>query len=224
MLLIPYRTHAYREGEPVGTLGLIAFNVLVFIACWVGATSAEDWAMVHGRFQPVQWVSSAFVHADLMHLIFNMVFLWAFGQIVEGVTRTPLFLVLYFAIVILSGAIETFLFWDGGSMTLGASGAIYGLIGAAALCAPKAEIDTFSWVFFRVYFATLSVFAVGVIYTLIELLYAALGGFSLSSSLLHLLGLVAGLGLAALGLLTGKIDGGGWDWFSLRRADTRRGL
>lgn len=89
---------------------------------------------------PWQLVTSMFTHVDLMHVGFNMLALWFLGPQLEAAVGRVRFLALY----LLSGlAGGVFVFWLSGahSFTVGASGAIFGLIGGLLVIAVKVRAD-----------------------------------------------------------------------------------
>ena len=87
-----------------------------------------------------QLLTSAFAHLEIWHIGFNMVALWFLGPQLEIVLGRARFLALYF-ISALSGS--TLVYWlaDPQSATLGASGAIFGLLGALLVVAYKVGGD-----------------------------------------------------------------------------------
>jgi membrane associated rhomboid family serine protease len=87
-----------------------------------------------------------FLHAGWLHLIGNMLFLFVFGRSIEDRYGHWKFTLIYF----LSGFIAalTHIFFNAGSRlpTIGASGAIAGILGAYLVCFPGARISTLIWV------------------------------------------------------------------------------
>lgn len=91
-----------------------------------------------------QWgtlFSSAFLHADLTHLLFNSFTFWAFGFGLERAIGTPKFIALYLVGLLASDALT----WlqhrtDAGYRTLGASGAIGAVLFASIVYVPQASI------------------------------------------------------------------------------------
>ena len=77
-------------------------------------------------------LSSAFLHGDFTHILFNMYALFALGKIVEEAMGTGRFLLVYF-ISALGGGVMSFLFTP--NVSVGASGAIFGLLGAVMMMA-----------------------------------------------------------------------------------------
>jgi membrane associated rhomboid family serine protease len=130
---------------------LIAANVAMFIATllrpsltgYLGLIPAE---VLQGRVWQV--VTYMFLHGALGHIFFNMLALWMFGTELERMWGTPFFLRYYFATGIAAAA-STILFAMAPtavtarlyySVTIGASGAIYGLLLAYGLTFPNRPI------------------------------------------------------------------------------------
>jgi membrane associated rhomboid family serine protease len=86
-----------------------------------------------------QLITHAFLHANIWHLLFNMITLWFAGRIVERVMGTSRFLALYVASAVAGGLAQTFL-EGGNALLLGASGAVCGVIVAFATMFPEAPI------------------------------------------------------------------------------------
>ena len=92
--------------------------------------------------------TSMFLHADWMHLIGNMLFLWIFGNNVEDALGPLRFLVFYFLGGFAAIALQTFVTLAYGTdtaaavPTLGASGAISAVLGAYILLLPRAKVLT----------------------------------------------------------------------------------
>jgi membrane associated rhomboid family serine protease len=86
-----------------------------------------------------QLITHAFLHANIWHLLFNMIALWFAGRIVERVMGTSRFLALYVASAVAGGLAQTFL-EGGNALLLGASGAVCGVIVAFATMFPEAPI------------------------------------------------------------------------------------
>ncbi|MFQ5405577.1 MAG: rhomboid family intramembrane serine protease [Candidatus Micrarchaeia archaeon] len=91
--------------------------------------------------QPWTFVTAMFLHGGIMHLIFNMFALFMFGPLLEQRIGSQKFLALYFAAGILGSLIHlvaTFaLNADPMIPAIGASGAIYGILGAVAVLEPN---------------------------------------------------------------------------------------
>jgi len=63
----------------------------------------REFVLYYGEFNPVSWLTSAFIHGDVAHLAGNMIFLLTFGMIVEGAIGWRRFLCLYLGIAVVEG-------------------------------------------------------------------------------------------------------------------------
>lgn len=85
--------------------------------------------------QPDEWyrlVTSGFLHFGVIHLAFNMYFLYVLGPMIEPALGRVRFVLLYFA-SLLGGSLGVVLLDSAGGITAGASGAVFGLLAAAAV-------------------------------------------------------------------------------------------
>lgn len=99
-------------------------------------------------FRPPQWtlpvlaVTSTLLHADVIHLAGNMLFLWVFGNAVNYKFGHVRFLGLYFGAALLSGRVCDW--WSmPGTAVVGASGAIMGIVGAYLVFFPRNDVVVF---------------------------------------------------------------------------------
>ncbi|MGN6166769.1 MAG: rhomboid family intramembrane serine protease [Solirubrobacteraceae bacterium] len=131
---------------PSVTMTLIAINVIVFVAEFVtggqlvsgsSGTVVTDGvlfgpAIVH---QHEYWrlITSGFLHDGLLHILFNMLFLWIVGPQLESAIGSFNFAVVY-VVSLLAGSFGALLFQPD-VPTLGASGALFGLLGALMVVA-----------------------------------------------------------------------------------------
>lgn len=124
------------------TYGLIALNVVVFLAeahQFSLSGSATGTIVEHGilsraliseSHQYYRLITSAFLHASLLHIGFNMYLLYLLGSMLEPEIGSLRFGAIYLT-SLLAGSFGALLATD--AATLGASGAIFGLMGAAAV-------------------------------------------------------------------------------------------
>ncbi len=95
-----------------------------------------------------QLMTSAFTHVEVLHIGFNMLALFFLGPMLENVLGRWRFLAVYL-VSALSGSAAVMLFANPHSQTLGASGAIFGLMGALAVMALKVRgqvQSVFTWI------------------------------------------------------------------------------
>ncbi|MCH7945237.1 MAG: rhomboid family intramembrane serine protease [Armatimonadetes bacterium] len=154
-MILPIRAKNPPESTPWATYALIAINVLIFILTADGPIISESvvqaWALKSDHFVPLNLFTSMFLHGDVMHLLGNMWFLYLFGAAVEGRLKTFSFLTVYVAAG-LAGSLAHHYFVGLQAPdipTLGASGAIMGVLGAALYMFPHGKITTFWFFFFR---------------------------------------------------------------------------
>lgn len=223
--MIPYATDAPIYHWPKATVALIVVNTLVF-GFTIGMTDEQiiPWLLTYGDgLHPLQWVSSLFLHAGLMHLIGNMIFLWSFGLVVEGKVGSLVFLAIYLGIGVAQSAIEQVLFLghDGGA-SLGASGVIYGLLALCLVWAPRNEFSCLVFWRFMPSVWEVPILWFAVLYIGMEVLGVVRFGASPSGALAHVLGAVIGFPLAVLMLNRGWVDCENWDLFAvLQRREGR---
>jgi membrane associated rhomboid family serine protease len=149
-LLIPYRAKNPPERRPYATLSLIALNVLFYIPTtvyliYVRDSAIERFAVTHENMNLLRLFTAMFLHANPLHLIGNMLFLWLFGSAVEGRLGPWKFLLTYFAAGIAGDFLHDYMvgFLHPKMPSLGASGAIMGIAGAYLYIFPFARICTF---------------------------------------------------------------------------------
>jgi membrane associated rhomboid family serine protease len=132
-------------GKMPATIALIAINVIVFLVELAGGGAGSlsgGGSVVHdaGLHGPDvasgDWwrlISGGFLHAGFLHLLFNMYVLYVAGSILEPGIGTPRFLGIYF-VSLIAGSLGA-LIVDPNAFTVGASGAIFGLMAAVLVIA-----------------------------------------------------------------------------------------
>jgi membrane associated rhomboid family serine protease len=129
------------------TKALIAVNVVIYlisIAQGSGGLSPANsfiakWALQGLAVADGEWyrlITSAFLHASLIHLGFNMLMLWWFGQALEAAIGRARFLGVYL-VSALAGSAGALLLSEPRQFTLGASGAVFGILGAGLVLERK---------------------------------------------------------------------------------------
>lgn len=228
-MIIPISTDAPIYHFPKATLGVIAANVAVHLAwSYLPPEAAESYAMKLGAgLHPVQWLTHNFLHADFLHLFFNMVFLWSYGIIVEGKIGWLPFLLSYLGIGTAHGAAiqAAYLHASEPSYVLGASGIVFGLMAISMIWAPVNELSCFYLFFIGLRVITNTVELPIYVFALLQLGWEGLSvllmflahGDPMSSGLLHISGAFWGLMVGIVLVKAGWADCEGWDVFSLMK-------
>ncbi|HWK22615.1 MAG TPA: rhomboid family intramembrane serine protease [Ureibacillus sp.] len=116
---------------------IIAINFIVYIITMipnVGDTVFYTGMSVNYLIGEGQWwrvITSLFLHAGFMHVLFNMFSLFLFGPELEKIAGKARFVTIY-ALAGIFGNVATFVTQDGMYASVGASGSIYGILGAFA--------------------------------------------------------------------------------------------
>ena len=135
--MIPIGTNVERHKLPKATLILIGINTLVFIFELLLSNDALTSLVQNLGFgpasrNPVVPLTSMFLHGDIFHIAFNMLFLWVFGSPVEERVGSRNFLIYYFGAGIAAGFLnlmmEIIARPDSTIPMIGASGAISGIM------------------------------------------------------------------------------------------------
>lgn len=126
---------AIGRGAPVVTYTLIGICVVVYAAQFlIGApvTNLVRYAgaySIPGLFEPWRMLTTVFAHGSPLHLLLNMYTLWIFGQLLEGLLGRSRYLAL-FLLSGFAGSVGVLWLADPRIPVVGASGAIFGLMGA----------------------------------------------------------------------------------------------
>lgn len=123
---------------------LIGLNVAAFVLSNARPsieTRYMEWPVqiAHGQYERL--FTAAFLHANLLHIFFNMFALAIFGPPIEHALGRWRFIGLY-ALAALGGSVCSYLFSSPNSAGVGASGAIFGLFGAYFVIARRRRLDT----------------------------------------------------------------------------------
>jgi membrane associated rhomboid family serine protease len=180
--------------------GLLITNTAIFILMWFFSAFHFNGISLHMvlttifglmpfgyGFYPWQLLTYQFLHADFWHLFFNMVFgLWMFGMEVEHVWGPKKFLIYYLSCGVAAGLSQLILspiFEPALGPTIGASGAIYGVMIAFATMFPDRYIFLYFLIPVKVKYFVIILIVFGVM---------SVGGQGNVANLAHLGGAVAG--------------------------------
>jgi membrane associated rhomboid family serine protease len=148
------KTLSSMASAPNVTMALIAINVIAFLASGQFGTggSAQNTQIfdkgglfgpdIHDKHEYWRLVTSGFLHAGFLHIAFNMYLLYVLGQMLEPVLGNVKFAVIY-GVALLAGSFGA-LVLSPHSFTVGASGAVFGLMGAAFFELRSRGMDAFA--------------------------------------------------------------------------------
>lgn len=159
--MIPLKSMMARRSVPVITIILIIVNALVFYHQFTLSNAANDafirtYGMVPLKMQLalagsqrytlvdafLPLVTCMFLHGGFLHILGNMWFLWIFGGAVEDRLGPIPYLLFYFICGIGSGLAQALFSWGSSLPSIGASGAVSGILGAYVVFFPSSRILT----------------------------------------------------------------------------------
>lgn len=230
-IVAPLSTDAAIDHKPWATGAIILANVAVAVLLGFPDFTVQDtfWGpapeppfvnsmvLQWGSFNPLQWLTHAFVQGGYIHLVFNMMFLWCFGLVVEGAIGWQRFLMVYGILAAVPGvAGQIVMLGSDAGGAIGASAAISGLMAIAALWAPRNHVRVFVWFVSIIRKLEVKVLGFCGLWLGLDVLFAMLGGFRMSSSLVHVAGAAVGVAVGVVMLRRKWVDCEGWDYLSLR--------
>ena len=150
-----------RGNQQIVTYTMLALNVLVFITVHVGSPRIlDDLVMVPvlTESQPWRLLTSAFTHWQIFHIFSNLFMLWQLGPPLEHMLGRLRFTILYL-LSALGGSVAVWLLSAPGGATLGASGAVLGLVGALLVISRARNLDI-TWIIMYVAVTAVLSFAI----------------------------------------------------------------
>lgn len=229
-MIFPIRTSIRPRRTPYTNYALIVVNVIFFVLTyWPRQTASGEpeylrfWAeqfMLDPR-RPHQWqfVTYAFLHGGLLHLLGNMYFLYLFGNAVNDKLGHISYLCLYLGGAVFAGIGHSLLRMN---PVLGASGAVAAITGAYLVLFPQTLITILYWFFF---IGTMELSALYfILFKLIVWDNIVEPKFSVAAVAYdaHLAGYAFGIGAILILLATGLITGSGLDLWSMMKQWNRR--
>ncbi|MFL5311008.1 MAG: rhomboid family intramembrane serine protease [Myxococcales bacterium] len=220
--MIPIRDTIPHRRAPVMTWAIIAVNVAIFLYelslppqdlerlfYAFGVVPARyrhpEWAQWMGLPMDSYWpfLTCMFLHGGWAHVIGNMWSLWIFGDNVEDKMGPWRFLLFYLLTGVAAGLTHYFLNAESAVPTVGASGAIAGVLGAYFILFPRSQIVVLLPIFFFPFFFQLPAVAYLLFWFLSQILGGAMAGLSSSqvsgiAFWAHVGGFVAGVALHRL--------------------------
>ena len=183
--MIPLRDTQPSYGKPLVTAAIIAINILIFLYEFSLEPFSQNhfiaaYAIVPAKFQYLDLITSMFLHGGWMHLIGNMWFLWIYGDNVEDVLGHSRFLLFYLLCGIAAGLVQVAASPGSRIPTVGASGAIAGVMGAYLIKFPHSRIVTLVPIF--IFFTTMEIPAVFMLlYWFVIQLFSGVGSIGASN-------------------------------------------
>ena len=225
--MIPIRDINRSEHFPVVNVGIIGLNVLAFIWQLSQGPQIQQALYLYGivpiRYsdptisvdfttlqQFLPFVTSMFLHGGFLHIIGNMWFLYIFGDNIEDQLGSFRYLTFYLLCGVVAGLIHLFTNWDSKIPTIGASGAIAGVMGGYLLLYPRAKILTLIPIFIFFQFVEIPAYIFLGIWFIIQLFsagatssevggvafWAHVGGFACGLALVKLFARIPSTGLS----------------------------
>jgi membrane associated rhomboid family serine protease len=194
----------------VVTYLIIMVNILVFLQSLTNPESYNQLIETYGLV-PVQimggknllsLITSMFLHADILHLALNMLFLLISGDAVERELGSSRFLALYLACGVIAGLFHSYLNSTSVIPTIGASGAIFGVLAAFAILFP------FRWLLQLFGFIPIPLPAILFVFITIltETAYVSSGVVESVAHTAHVGGFLAGVFLTLLFIPKKRVD------------------
>lgn len=155
--MIPLRALLYRRNVAIMTLIIVGVNVLCFFfemaqPLYLRDRFIQQYGLVPDQLRPITFITSMFLHGGWLHIIGNMWFLWVFGSHIEDALGSGKFLIFYLMSGVISAMVQFGVNLGSPVPTIGASGAIAGVMGAFLILYPRVRVVTLIFVF--VFFTT----------------------------------------------------------------------
>ena len=222
--MIPIRDDNPPQSVPIVTRTIIGLNVVAFLYQFLLGPAVvpfiQGWGLIPERLSSAMLgatplpdaaltlLTSMFLHGSWIHLLGNMWYLWIFGDNVEDELGSLRFLGFYLAAGVVSALMHV-LFNPGSSIpTVGASGAIAGVLGAYAYAFPKARVVTLVPIIFFFQIVALPALLVLGLWFVFQFFSAALSAGGGVAWWAHIGGFV--FGLAAMALLRRRRPSAAW--------------
>lgn len=169
MLIIPIGDINPRQRIPLINYAILIINIVVFILLAFKPNYRElvaQYGLIPQEHIWYTFITSTFLHADIFHLLGNMLFLWIVGDNVEDKFGHLMFLFVYLISGIVAGVAHTIMFPISNIPCIGASGAVAGILGIYVVFFPFSRIKFWYffwfWFFIRMGIFTLaSIWAIG---------------------------------------------------------------
>jgi membrane associated rhomboid family serine protease len=132
-----------QKDTPVTKFLSISLIIIFLLQELTGTLLVKSFALFAPLVTSGEWwrlITAGFLHGSIIHLLFNVYILWVIGSQLESIVGNVKFLTIYF-VSLLGGSLASFWFSPFGSYSIGASGAIFGLMGAMLVVGRKRNLD-----------------------------------------------------------------------------------
>lgn len=196
-MILPVNLELDSYRTPVSNYIIILITIIIYFFSMSSAYGEYFIDLILIDYSPSGLFGSIFLHADLFHLLGNMLFLFVFGGAVCAVFGNYVYPLVYLALGAIASVIHLLL---DGNPAVGASGAVSGLMGFVLAWFPKNKIKFIYWMMLALGGSSRvnAIYAIG--FYLVLDLFGVLGGGSNVAHFAHIGGLVGGF-LIGLGLL-----------------------
>lgn len=217
-MLFPYTVDVPMKRLPIATWVIMAATIAIGFPCWpdfggylhgfVQDASGDPPFLIlcrGSRFEAPQLVGNLFGHAGIIHLLGNMWILFLYGNAVNAKIGHIPYVVLYFVVGVLESLV--WLWLGDGPATLGASGAVMGMIGAFVVLYPRNDVSIFyTFGLIRMGTFAISAYIVIAVYVVLDLVgFLGVKGDG-TNHLAHLAGAGFGFAFLAIGAATGIVQ------------------
>lgn len=132
-----------QKNTPVTKFLSISLIAIFLLQELTGTLLVKSFALFAPLVTSGEWwrlITAGFLHGSIIHLLFNVYILWVIGSQLESIVGKVKFIIIYF-VSLLGGSVASYLFSPFGSYSIGASGAIFGLMGAMLVVGRKRNLD-----------------------------------------------------------------------------------
>jgi membrane associated rhomboid family serine protease len=154
-------------------------------------------------YPPLTLLTSIFIHAGWLHILGNMLFLWVFGDNIEDAFGHAGYLGFYLVCGLGAGLGQIYSSNSAAIPSVGASGAIAGVLGAYLILYPRAKVETIIPIFIIPWFVKLPAFIVMLVWFATQVLSSnlfavanAMGGSGGVAYIAHIVGFLMGMAIA----------------------------
>ena len=155
-MFLPLKDENPSDGKPIVTISLIAVNVAIFAFMYLSGGEFYSAVVYEFGMTPAYLgaatlhtlFTSMFLHGGIIHLAGNMLYLWIFGDNIESICGKTKFILFYLTCGLIASFTHLLTTVNPEIPTIGASGAIAGVLGAYLLIYPRAKVLTLVFFFF----------------------------------------------------------------------------